>query len=126
MIDKTILKNGEIDVDFFGDFRGIIEFNRDEMSDYIKRFIDKYGRRVEIYDVSVYIRKFEASYVGKPLIFCNIAANTEFGLISSTGTGWGFKQALRQGLKAALAEVSNLLEKEIYSKKIEAIDELTV
>ncbi len=126
MIDETMLKKGEIDIDFFGDFRNLVEFNKEAMSDYINRFIDKYGRRVAIYDISVYIRKFEASYIGKPLIFCNIAANTEFGLVSSTGTGWGLNQAIRQALKTTLAEVHKSLEKEIYSRKIEVVDELTV
>ena len=108
------IQEGEIDVNFSGEFRDIVEFNRTALAEYITRFIKKYGEEKEIYDISVYIKKFEADYFGKPLIFCSLAANTEFGLISASSTGWGLKQSIRQGMKNLLFEINKLHQKELF------------
>lgn len=113
-VDTMIDGNtNEIEVEFFGDLGPLTE-SKEALADYTNRFVRKYGEKLEIFDVSVYLRKFEANYFGKPLIFCNIAANTEFGLISSTGTGWGSKNSIRQGLKSMLVEIQKQAEMELY------------
>lgn len=107
---------GEIDqveVYFSGDLIELKDFNRKLMSDYVNSFIQKYGKTKEFFDVDIYLKKFEASSFGRPLIFCSIAANTEFGLLSTTSTGWGVKQSLRQGLKILMLEQNKLIEKEV-------------
>jgi len=113
MIDANTMMG--IEVEFFGDFNSLAE-NKEMLADYTNRFIKKYGEQLEIFDVSVYLRKFDANYFGKPLIFCNIAANTEFGLVSSTGTGWGLRNSLRQGLKTMLVEIQKQAETELYGE----------
>ena len=112
---------GEIEIDFSGEYRDLPEFNRSTMKEYIKSFVSRYGGEKEVFEITVYLKNFEASYFGRPLVFCSLAANTEFGLVSSSSTGWGLKQALRQGLKSLLLEVTKLNQKELYGKHAEAI-----
>ena len=105
-----------IDVEFFGDAKGLPDFDRNVLMDFVNRFVGKYGGKSEIFDVSVYFKRFEANYFGKPLIFCNIAMNTDYGLVSTTSTAWGLRQSLRQGLKSALVEAQKLGESESYGR----------
>lgn len=112
-VEKMVGEEGLVDVEFFGEIK---DFDRSVLGDFVNKFIDKYGNKKEIFDVSVYFKKFEANYFGKPLIFCNIAMNTGAGLISSTATGWGLRPSLRQGLKSALVEVHKAGEKEMYGQ----------
>lgn len=111
---------GRIEVEFSGEFRDFVDFNRDALKEYTTNFIRRYGEEKEIFDVSIYLKKFEASYFGRPLVFCSLAANTEFGLVSTSSTGWGLKQALRQGLKGMLLEIHKLNERELYGQYAEA------
>ena len=115
----SILKK-QIDIDFSGDFVSLPEFNRSALTEYVDGFIKKYGEEREVFDVSIYIKKFEASHFGKQLIFCSLAANTEFGLVSSSSTGWGVKQALRQSLRTMLLEVNKLNVRQLYGQYAEA------
>ncbi len=106
------MKGGKIDVDFSGDFESLPDFNRKALVDYINRFIKRYKEDKDIFGVSVYIKRFEAKYLGKPLIFCNMAVDTIFGSVSAASTGWGLKQAIKQSIKSLTGEVHKIEEKE--------------
>ncbi len=118
---RGVEPEGGIDVDFSGEFRDLSEFNKEGLKSYIVNFLSKYGELKEIFEVSVYLKKFDATYFGKPLIFCSLAANTEFGLVSASSTGWGLKQSLRQSLKSLILDMHKLNERELYGKYSEAI-----
>jgi len=114
-----------VDVDFFGDLGNLSKFNKEELMNFVNRFVEKYGNKKEVFDVSVYLKRFEANYLGKPLIFCNLALNTQFGLVSATSTSWGLKQVLRDS-KNALSEMRKLSEKEAYGIYTNLYDEAII
>ncbi len=113
---KETLVKGEIEVDFSGDVRALVDFNREALTEFVNRFVKKYGEEREIFDISIYLKKLDTTYLNRPLVFCNIAANTEFGLATATSTGWGLKQSIRQGLRTLILEVHKLGEKDLFGE----------
>ncbi len=111
------LVNG-VDIDLYGDL-GVID--KEELKNYIAAFFSKHSEEKDIYDLSVHIKEFNDTYLGKPLVFCSLSANTEYGVISINSNGWGIKQALRGGLNSLVIEVNKFVVKELYGERFRAI-----
>ncbi|MBS3167527.1 hypothetical protein J4216_00175 [Candidatus Woesearchaeota archaeon] len=109
----------KMEIDFSGDFDGIPDFNRKALEKFMESFIQKYGDESEIFEISVYVKKFDSSYFGKPLVFCNFAANTSYGLVSTNMVDWGLKKAVRGCLKSLVFEINRLAERELYGEYAE-------
>ncbi len=116
MIDED---RGRISIDFSGDSGEFVDFNKVDLKKHIENFVKRYCDESEILDVSVYLKKFEASYFGKPLIFCSFAVNTTYGLVSSSVVDWGLKKAINTCLKSMNLEINKLAEREIYGEYAE-------
>ncbi len=113
------ITDGRISVEFCGEFKDLPEFNRAALVESVNKFIKKYGDEKEIFDVSLYLKKFGASYFGKSLIFCSLASNTTYGLVSSSSADWGLKKSLKRTLKSLVLEVNKLAERQLYGEYTE-------
>src|SRR3989344_2990741 len=103
---------GGVNIEVSGELRDMPEFNRDALIDYINSFLSKYAVIGDITNTDIYFKKFEASHLGRPLVFCNVTLNTQHGIISEHGSAWGIKQALRQAMKYSLAKMDKLAEEQ--------------
>ena len=111
MIASTTIM-GEVNIEASEELRDMPEFNRDALMDYINSFLSKYTVAGEISHTDIYLKKFEASHLGRPLVFCNVTLSTQYGIISEHGSAWGIKQALRQAMKSSLFKMEKFAEEQ--------------
>lgn len=105
-----------VNVEISGEFREIPEFNREAIADQVSSMLNKYTNTEDISYINVYIKRFEAINMGKPLIFCNVTINTAFGIVSEHGSAWGVKQALNQAMKNCLVNIEKTAEEHLMGE----------
>ena len=105
---------GEVNIEIFGESRDLPEMNRDLLNKYTKEFFMKNSTWGDISSIDVYFKRFEASYLGKPLVFCNVTLNTMHGIVSEHGSAWGVKSALKQAMKNSIIKIEKLAEEKVF------------
>ncbi len=115
---------GDINIEFSADFGDgsseIIDLGRTELIDYVNGIMGRYTVADEIICIDVYLKKFSTQYIGRSLVFCNIALSTPYGIVSEHGSGWSIKKAVKNALVAALASMEKAAEYSIAGKYTEA------
>jgi|SRR3989344_8710065 len=108
-----IAEEWSINVELSGDLGEMGELKRNVIVEHVNNFLSKYAISEEIEYIDVYIKKFDALHLGRPLIFCNITFNTQYGIVAEHGTAWGSKQALKQAMKNSMLTMEKLAEEQL-------------
>ena len=111
---------GGINIEVSGEIRDMPEFNRDALIDHVNGFLSRQSVAGDISYADIYLKRFEASHLGKPLVFCNVTINTQYGIISEHGSAWGIKQALREAMKNSLDKMEEISEEQMLGSYAEA------
>ncbi len=104
-------KKEKIFIQFCGEADEIEDFDKDEGMAHMRELLRKYSSLLENGFVYVYLKRYREKKHGLSHVHCRIRATTPHGIFVASQDGWGFRQALKNAVRALEKQMERAKEK---------------